>query len=121
MPRYELALILKAMQRPETVATLKRTMEALIEKGAVVRSLESLGERSLPYKMSKHNMRHTRGGYFLVDFYASPTIVSNMLDHLERDIDVVRPTILKHQAQNSEKACTGMAPPNQEAKLFRRK
>ena len=62
MPRYELALILKAMQRPETAAALKRTLEALRDRGAVARSLENLGERALPYKMSAHSQRHTRGG-----------------------------------------------------------
>uniref|UniRef100_A0AAY4DY24 Small ribosomal subunit protein bS6m n=1 Tax=Denticeps clupeoides TaxID=299321 RepID=A0AAY4DY24_9TELE len=104
MPRYELALIVKAMQRPETAAVLRRTVETLMERGAVVRALENLGERTLPYKMSKHNLRHTRGGYFLVDFHASPGAVSGLLDHLERDVDVLRPTVLKRE-QASGKCC----------------
>lgn len=62
MPRYELALILKAMQRPETAAALKRTLEALMDRGAIVRNLENLGERALPYKISAHNQQHRRGG-----------------------------------------------------------
>ncbi|KAM5179912.1 small ribosomal subunit protein bS6m-like isoform 2-T2 [Mantella aurantiaca] len=111
MPRYEMALILKAMQRPETVATLKRTMEALFERGAIIRSLESLGEKNLPYKISKHNQRHIRGGYFLLDFHAPPTIIPSMLDHLSRDIDVIRPTILKHEEEKRpEKPCEGIQP-----------
>ncbi|XP_018410668.1 PREDICTED: 28S ribosomal protein S6, mitochondrial [Nanorana parkeri] len=120
MPRYEMALILKAMQRPETVATLKRTMEALFEKGAIIRNLESLGEKTLPYKISKHSQRHTRGGYFLVDFYAPPTIIPSMLDHLSRDIDVIRPTILKHEEEKRpEKPCQGMEPPTDLEEKFR--
>uniref|UniRef100_A0A493TRN4 Small ribosomal subunit protein bS6m n=1 Tax=Anas platyrhynchos platyrhynchos TaxID=8840 RepID=A0A493TRN4_ANAPP len=47
---------------PETAAVLKRTVEALMENGAVVRNLENLGERALPYKISKHKQRHRRGG-----------------------------------------------------------
>ncbi|XP_062906376.1 28S ribosomal protein S6, mitochondrial isoform X2 [Mobula hypostoma] len=117
MPRYELALILKAMQRPETAAALRRTVEALLENGAVVRNLENLGERTLPYKISKHNLRHTRGGYYLVDFEASPTILPTMLDHLCRDIDVIRPTILKQRPPKSEESCPGLIPPNNDAKL----
>uniref|UniRef100_A0A6I8NHR9 Small ribosomal subunit protein bS6m n=1 Tax=Ornithorhynchus anatinus TaxID=9258 RepID=A0A6I8NHR9_ORNAN len=62
MPRYELALILKATQRPETAAILKRTINALMERGAIVRNLENLGERNLPYKISIHSQRHVRGG-----------------------------------------------------------
>ncbi|XP_043110812.1 28S ribosomal protein S6, mitochondrial [Puntigrus tetrazona] len=95
MPRYELCVILKAMQRPETAAALRRTVETLLERGAVVRALENLGDRRLPYKISKHDSRHTHGGYFSVDFHSSPGIVSELLNHLERDVDVLRPTVLK--------------------------
>uniref|UniRef100_A0A8C8S183 Small ribosomal subunit protein bS6m n=1 Tax=Pelusios castaneus TaxID=367368 RepID=A0A8C8S183_9SAUR len=120
MPRYELALILKAMQRPETAAALKRTVEALMERGAVVRNLENLGERSLPYKTFKHDQNHTRGGYFLVDFDGPPTIVSLMMDHLGRDIDVIRPAFLKHPEPKTEE-CSGIIPVNYEDKLYGKK
>ncbi|XP_061084286.1 28S ribosomal protein S6, mitochondrial [Conger conger] len=110
MPRYELSLILKAMQRPETAATLRRTIETLIERGAVVRGLESLGERTLPYKISKHNFRHTRGGYFLVDFHAAPKIFPAFLNHLERDVDVVRQTVLKKEIPITPSNCCGPPP-----------
>ncbi|TSN48512.1 Prosaposin [Bagarius yarrelli] len=99
MPRYELALVLKAMQRPETAATLKRTVETLMERGAVVRNLENLGERRLPYKIRKHNQRHTHAGFFLIDFHASPSIMTYLLNHLERDVDVVRQTVLKKETE----------------------
>ncbi|XP_066548938.1 small ribosomal subunit protein bS6m [Amia ocellicauda] len=109
MPRYELALILKAMQRPETAAVLRRTVETLLERGAVVRALESLGERELPYKISKHNLRHCRAGYFLLDFHAAPGLVAPLLDHLKRDVDVVRPTVLKKQPPPPQSApCPGL-------------
>ncbi|XP_059422764.1 28S ribosomal protein S6, mitochondrial [Carassius carassius] len=107
MPRYELCVILKAMQRPETAAVLRRTVETLLARGAVVRSLESLGERRLPYKISKHDSQHTHGGYFSVDFHASPRIVSELLDHLERDIDVLRPTVLKKDPERLQALCCG--------------
>lgn len=108
MPRYELSLILKAMQRPETAAVLRRTVETLVDRGAVVRNLENLGERLLPYKITKHNQRHSRGAYFLVDFYAAPSILTDLLDHLHRDVDVVRPAVLKKDAEQvSSKNCCG--------------
>ncbi|XP_017688595.1 PREDICTED: 28S ribosomal protein S6, mitochondrial [Lepidothrix coronata] len=120
MPRYELALILKAMQRPETAAALKRTVEALMERGAVVRKLENLGERALPYKISKHSERHRRGWYFLIDLEAPPSIVSAMTEHLGRDIDVVRQGFVKHPLARPEE-CPGMIPVNYEDKLSGRK
>ncbi|XP_034465681.1 28S ribosomal protein S6, mitochondrial [Hippoglossus hippoglossus] len=107
MPRYELALILKAMQRPETAAALRRTVESLMERGAVVRNLENLGERLLPYKITKHNERHSRGSYFLLDFYAAPDILPGVLNHLQRDVDVVRPTMLKKDDQAPGSSCCG--------------
>ncbi|XP_064008278.1 small ribosomal subunit protein bS6m [Pogoniulus pusillus] len=120
MPRYELALILKAMQRPETAAVLKRTVEALMERGAIVRNLENLGERSLPYRISKHKEHHRRGGYFLIDLEAPPSIVSPMMDHLGRDIDVIRPAFIKHLPSKTEE-CSGIVPANYEDKLTAKK
>ncbi|XP_061546360.1 28S ribosomal protein S6, mitochondrial [Phycodurus eques] len=107
MPRYELALILKAMQRPETAAALRRTVESLMERGAVVRDMENLGERLLPFVMTKHNQKHHRASYFLIDFYAAPSILTGLVDHLHRDVDVVRPTVLKKDTQNAKQACCG--------------
>ncbi|XP_036099723.1 28S ribosomal protein S6, mitochondrial [Molossus molossus] len=118
MPRYELALILKAMQRPETAAALKRTVEALMDRGAVVRDLESLGQRALPYAISAHSQRHSRGGYFLVDFYAPATAVESIMEHLSRDIDVIRPTVVKHPLTQEAKACEGLAPVPLEERLY---
>ncbi|NWV96221.1 RT06 protein, partial [Machaerirhynchus nigripectus] len=102
--------------QPETAAALKRTVEALMERGAIVRNLENLGERSLPYKISKHKERHRRGGYFLLDLEAPPSIVSPMMDHLGRDVDVVRRAFLKHPAARAEE-CRGIIPASPEEKL----
>ncbi|XP_034873539.1 small ribosomal subunit protein bS6m isoform X2 [Mirounga angustirostris] len=118
MPRYELALILKAMQRPETAAALKRTVEALMDRGAIVRNLENLGDRTLPYKISSHSQRHSRGGYFLVDFYAPATAVESIMEHLSRDIDVIRPNVVKHPLTQEVKECEGIVPVPLEEKLY---
>ncbi|XP_051006221.1 28S ribosomal protein S6, mitochondrial [Acomys russatus] len=118
MPRYELALILKAMRRPETAAALKRTIGSLMDQGAIVRNLESLGERTLPYRISSHNLKHNRGGYFLVDFYAPSSTVENILEHLMRDIDVIRPSIVKHPLTQEVKECAGIGPVPLEDKLY---
>ncbi|TRY98819.1 hypothetical protein DNTS_035637 [Danionella cerebrum] len=108
MPRYDMFLVLKSMQRPETAATLRRIVENLFEHGAMVRSMENLGERRLPYAISKHGSRHKHGGYFAIDFYSSPTILKNVLDNLERDIDVLRPTIVKNNTERPPKQCHGV-------------
>ncbi|NWZ26956.1 RT06 protein, partial [Asarcornis scutulata] len=106
--------------KPETAAVLKRTVEALMENGAVVRNLENLGERALPYKISKHKQRHRRGGYFLVDLEAPPSIVSTMMDHLGRDIDIIRRAFIKHPVSKTEE-CSGIIPVSFEDKLAAKK
>ncbi|XP_064129293.1 small ribosomal subunit protein bS6m isoform X2 [Loxodonta africana] len=103
---------------PETAAALKRTIEALMDRGAIVRNLENLGERALPYKMSTHNQQHTRGGYFLVDFYAPTTTVESIMDHLSRDTDVIRPNVVRHPLTQEVNKCDGMVPVQREEKLY---
>nr|XP_031544938.1 28S ribosomal protein S6, mitochondrial isoform X1 [Vicugna pacos] len=103
---------------PETAAALKRTLEALMDRGAVVRNLENLGERALPYKMSSHSQQHTRGGYFLVDFYTPTTTVDGIMEYLSRDTDVIRPNIVKHPLTQEVKKCEGIVPVPLEEKLY---
>ncbi|XP_042115491.1 small ribosomal subunit protein bS6m isoform X1 [Peromyscus maniculatus bairdii] len=104
--------------QPETAAALKRTLESLMDRGAIVRNLENLGERVLPYKISSHGQQHSRGGYFLVDFYAPTSAVESILDHLARDIDVVRPNVVKHPLTQEVKECGGIVPVPLEEKLY---
>lgn len=106
------------IKQPETAAALKRTIESLMDRGAIVRNLESLGERALPYRISSHSQQHSRGGYFLVDFYAPTSAVENILEHLARDIDVVRPNIVKHPLTQEVKECDGIVPVPLEEKLY---
>ncbi|XP_017508970.3 small ribosomal subunit protein bS6m [Manis javanica] len=106
------------LKAPETAAALKRTIEALMDRGAIVRNLENLGEQALPYKISTHSQQHSRGGYFLVDFYAPTTTVESIMDHLSRDIDVIRPNIVKHPLTQEVKECEGIVPIPLEEKLY---
>uniref|UniRef100_A0A286XXE5 Small ribosomal subunit protein bS6m n=2 Tax=Cavia porcellus TaxID=10141 RepID=A0A286XXE5_CAVPO len=103
---------------PKTAAALKRTLEALMDKGAIVRNLENLGERALPYKITAHSQQHWRGGYFLVDFHAPTTTVESIMEHLSRDIDVIRPNIVKHPLTQEVKECEGIVPVPLEEKLY---
>lgn len=73
----------KTKKQTETAAALKRTIEALMDRGAVVRNLENLGERALPYKMSAHSQRHNRGGYVSYD-------VKNVFDPLSEEYCLIR-------------------------------
>ncbi|NXK94269.1 RT06 protein, partial [Formicarius rufipectus] len=100
----------------ETAAALRRTLGALLAEGAVLRGLENLGQRALPYKISRHMERHRRGWYFLVDLEAPPSIVSTMMEHLGRDIDVIRRGFIKHPVSKAEE-CGGIVPVSPEELL----
>lgn len=58
--------------------------------------------------------------YFLIDLEGPPSIVSAMMDHLGRDIDVIRPTFVKYPVSKTEE-CTGIIPVNYEDKLIAKK
>ena len=66
MVHYEVALILRAVGRQELYAALKGVCTTLLQNGAVLRNLENLGEKELPYKMSAHKGRFTHGRYAIV-------------------------------------------------------
>uniref|UniRef100_A0A8I3ZZ40 Small ribosomal subunit protein bS6m n=1 Tax=Callithrix jacchus TaxID=9483 RepID=A0A8I3ZZ40_CALJA len=110
--KFSLSFILK------TAAALKRTIEALMDRGAIVRDLENLGERALPYRISAHNQQYNSGGYFLVDFYSPTTTVESMMNHLSRDTDVIRGNIVKHPLTQELKECEGIVPVPLEEKLY---
>ncbi|NXP22664.1 RT06 protein, partial [Scytalopus superciliaris] len=104
------------LPKAETAAALKRTVEALLDRGAVVRSLENLGQRALPYKISKHMERHRRGWYFLIDLEAPPSLVSDMMEYLGRDIDVIRRGFVKAPVAKPPE-CPGLEPASFEGHL----
>jgi len=56
--------------------------------------------------------------YFLVDFYAPATAVESIMEHLSRDIDVIRPNVVKHPLTQEVKECEGIVPVPLEEKLY---
>ena len=60
----------------------------------------------------------TLSEYFLVDFYAPTTTVESIMEHLSRDIDVIRPNVVKHPLTQEVKECEGMVLVPLEEKLY---
>ncbi|XP_069698698.1 small ribosomal subunit protein bS6m [Periplaneta americana] len=97
MPNYEVALVLRAMSRPEIITTLKRSAESIFSKGGIIRKIENLGSGDLPYKMRAHSLVHRQGSCFVVHFICPPTAISVLEDEYGRDVDIVRRTIFKQE------------------------
>ncbi|XP_038078613.1 28S ribosomal protein S6, mitochondrial-like [Patiria miniata] len=102
MPGYEMALIMRVMKRPDLIAAVKRSVGAVIERGGIVKNLENLGEKRLPYRMISHAEHFTRGHYFIVDFDSPPDAITSVQEYLHRDVDVIRPTILNRETERRE-------------------
>ncbi|XP_023019351.2 mitochondrial ribosomal protein S6 [Leptinotarsa decemlineata] len=96
---YELLLLLRTMSKPELKNVLKRTATAILEKNGVIRKLENLGTRDMPYKTSAHGVAYNRASYFMFEFNVPPTRIDQLLDEYSRDIDVIRRRIYKKTEQ----------------------
>nr|CAG4638849.1 EOG090X0IQO [Cyclestheria hislopi] len=95
MPSYELSMILRKLSRPALVSTLKRTGEMILDQGGILRQFINLGTKPLPYKMSAHNLVHREGTYFVMKFDSSPNSIEELSDALLRDVDIIRPVIIR--------------------------
>ncbi|XP_037933647.1 probable 28S ribosomal protein S6, mitochondrial [Teleopsis dalmanni] len=95
MPIYEVALCMRQMNRPELISAIKRTAVCILDNGGILRKLENLGTRALPYKISKHNLVHREGNYFNIIFNSSPQKIDDLREEFERDVDVIRQNIFK--------------------------
>uniref|UniRef100_A0A6M2DKT6 Small ribosomal subunit protein bS6m n=1 Tax=Xenopsylla cheopis TaxID=163159 RepID=A0A6M2DKT6_XENCH len=97
MITYELSLILRNMPRNEIFSTLKRTAESIFEKGGIIRKIDNLGARDLPYKISANGQVHRQGNYFLMTFDSPPHAIEDLREEYSRDIDIIRKRIYKYQ------------------------
>ncbi|KAH9507259.1 28S ribosomal protein S6, mitochondrial [Bulinus truncatus] len=93
MPTYELSLILKALQRPELAQVVKRCCTSILDQGGIIRGMENLGLKPLPYRMKNHSMKFNEGNYILIKFDGSTNMFEPLSDIFTRDTDVIKRTI----------------------------
>ncbi|KFD57721.1 hypothetical protein M513_01391 [Trichuris suis] len=89
MPFYDVMLIMKPFLKPDLAASLKRCCTKLINNGAVITSLSSLGYRDLPYKMKKEQSWFITGSYVLVQCCMPVRDYIRMADEFHRDSDII--------------------------------
>jgi len=97
MPRYELCLITRILNKDGFAGVLRRTASWIMDNGGVVRKLENLGEQELPNRMRSHAENFTHGRYFVIDFYLSASKVKDLQKELKVDTDLIRPGITKKE------------------------
>ncbi|KIY66884.1 ribosomal protein S6, partial [Cylindrobasidium torrendii FP15055 ss-10] len=98
MPLYQMVCIAAHTSEYARVKTLvSQTAMHIINRGGVVRNIESWGTHTLPYKMKQQQL----GDYWSVHFDTSPRTLQTLNNFLRRDPLVLRWTMLK-QAEKLE-------------------
>lgn len=77
------------------MSTLRRTADAIFEKGGIIRKLENLGTKPTPYKISAHGLVHRQASYFLIEFDTPPKHIADLNEFYGRDIDIIRRRVYK--------------------------
>lgn len=119
MNPYELCLLLRVMPKvsiyinrklqiingsnlqPEIITTLKRAADAIYDKGGIIRKLENMGTRPMPFKTSNHGMVYNKAAYFLLEFNIPPTAIEDLKEEYARDVDIIRRRIYKKVAPDN--------------------
>jgi small subunit ribosomal protein S6 len=99
-------IIFSPFPQPEVVATLKRAAEAIFTRGGIIRKLENLGNRDLPYKISEHGLVHRHASYFAMQFDSPPQAIFDLQEEYGRDVDIIRRRIFRVDETEEPKACT---------------
>ncbi|KAG6463360.1 probable 28S ribosomal protein S6, mitochondrial [Manduca sexta] len=105
MPSYELALMLRAMPKAELKTTLKRVANAIFDRGGLIRNIENLGMRSMPYKTSSHGLVHREANYFIFKISTPTQSMADLREEYSRDVDIIRQRVFK-AAENNNSTCT---------------
>lgn len=84
----------------QLAVTLKRTAETIFEKGGIIRKLENMGIKDMPYKTSIHGIVHRKASYFFMEFNIPPAKIEDLLEEYARDVDIIRRRIYKKQPED---------------------
>lgn len=61
MVQYEIALILRAVPLSDFHQVLRGVCTVILQQNALLRGMENLGKRELPYKISAHEEKFSQG------------------------------------------------------------
>ncbi|KAK2579585.1 hypothetical protein KPH14_010880 [Odynerus spinipes] len=105
MPSYEMPLLLRVLNKPDTFNVLKRAATAIFDNGGIIRKIENLGVKELPCKISFRGETYKQADHFLFYFDVPPSKLASLTDQYKRDIDILRSKIFKQEERDPVK-CT---------------
>lgn len=91
MPLYELTLVLRPMAKPEIVETLKRCANLIWKGNGVIKKIDFLGCKKLPYKIpsSTENEIYHEANYFTYHVSINSERMKEIRPEYKLDIDVI--------------------------------
>jgi len=108
MPLYQLSLIVRPLAKIDLVTAVKACCSRMIEDGAVISNLESLGYRDLPFKMRAvtGQKKTVTGSYFLMDVYAPEPTMKGWFPFLVQNSEVLHYHFYKVVPEQAAQECT---------------
>ncbi|CAJ0596307.1 unnamed protein product [Cylicocyclus nassatus] len=95
MPAYEVSLITRSLAKADLVKALVRAGNVLLDNGAVIEKVESLGFRDLPYKRIT---KQTREPVYASNFFLFHA-------HMSRDARDTTKSVLMHDLDMEKEKC----------------
>uniref|UniRef100_A0A0M3I666 Small ribosomal subunit protein bS6m n=1 Tax=Ascaris lumbricoides TaxID=6252 RepID=A0A0M3I666_ASCLU len=99
MPYYEVTLITRALSKADLYKVLHRAATVLLNHGAIIEKMESLGYRDLPYKrISKQSKESVyTSNLFLIKAYMSLEAKKETRSIMRNDLDMVHVEMVSEQ------------------------
>lgn len=88
------------------VASIKRTAEVIFSKGGLLRSLNNMGQRELPYRISSKGLVHKQGHFITFEFDVPPQHMEEITEEYSRDIDIIRKRVFNIDPKEEKIQCT---------------
>uniref|UniRef100_A0A1X7U074 Small ribosomal subunit protein bS6m n=1 Tax=Amphimedon queenslandica TaxID=400682 RepID=A0A1X7U074_AMPQE len=95
MVRYEIAIILKSLPRDQLKNAFRTAATTILNEGALLRQIQYLGHRKLPYRMVAHKAPFDEGSYLVCNIEAGPHMVKTIMDTLKKTKTVIRASMVK--------------------------
>ncbi|CAD5212037.1 unnamed protein product [Bursaphelenchus xylophilus] len=109
MPLYEVTMIPKSMAKPDLVNAIKRVAVTMLDKGAVIDSMESLGHRDLPFRRNSKLLKEPNysTNMFLFNTYMPIKTMHDVIEVLKNDKDLLRIfAVSEHDIPKQPEQCT---------------
>ena len=95
-----MTVIMRKLAQPALVSAVKRAADEVYLGGGYIRSIQSLGSRTLPNKKYSKGLKHTEGTYMLMNIDVKIQDLPRIIDEYNRDKDIIQQFFLSKTDPN---------------------